>query len=34
MGYDGPYVAALVTLSTVLGMVSLPLALTVLPTLR
>jgi len=30
MGYDGPYVAALVTLSTVLGMVSLPLALTVL----
>jgi len=27
MGYDGPYVAALVTVSTVLGMVSLPLAL-------
>ncbi len=30
MGYDGPYVAALVTVSTVLGMVSLPLALGVL----
>jgi malonate transporter len=30
MGYDGAYVAALVTLSTVLGMVSLPLALGVL----
>lgn len=27
MGYDGPYVAALVTLSTLLGMLSLPLAL-------
>ena len=27
MGYDGPYVAGLVTLSTALGMVSLPLAL-------
>lgn len=27
MGYDGAYVAALVTVSTVLGMVSLPLAL-------
>lgn len=30
MGYDGPYVAALVTVSTVLGMVSLPLALELL----
>ena len=30
MGHDGAYVAALVTLSTVLGMVSLPLALGVL----
>lgn len=30
MGYNGPYVAALVTLSTLLGMLSLPLALTVL----
>lgn len=30
MGYNGPYVAALVTLSTVLGLVSLPLALGVL----
>ncbi len=28
MGYDGPYVAGLVTLSTLLGMASLPLALT------
>ena len=27
MGYDGSYVAGLVTLSTVLGMLSLPLAL-------
>ncbi len=27
MGYDGAYVAALVTLSTLAGMVSLPLAL-------
>ncbi len=27
MGYNGPYVAGLVTLSTLLGMVSLPLAL-------
>jgi predicted permease len=27
MGYDGPYVAGLVTLSTLLGMASLPLAL-------
>lgn len=27
MGYDGPYVAALVTVSTLLGMLSLPLAL-------
>jgi predicted permease len=33
MGYDGAYVAALVTLSTVLGMVSLPLALGVLKTI-
>jgi predicted permease len=30
MGYDGAYVAALVTLSTVLGMLSLPLALGIL----
>lgn len=30
MGYDGAYVAALITLSTVLGMLSLPLALGVL----
>ena len=30
MGYDGPYVAALVTVSTLLGMLSLPLALGVL----
>jgi predicted permease len=30
MGYDGTYVAALVTLSTLLGMLSLPLALGVL----
>ncbi len=30
MGYNGPYVAGLVTLSTVLGMVSLPFALGVL----
>jgi len=30
MGYDGPYVAALVTVSTVLGMTSLPLALSLL----
>ncbi|MGA1726255.1 MAG: AEC family transporter, partial [Burkholderiaceae bacterium] len=27
MGYDGPYVAGLVTLSTLLGMLSLPLTL-------
>ncbi len=27
MGYNGPYVAGLVTLSTVLGVFSLPLAL-------
>ena len=27
MGYNGPYVAGLVTLSTVLGVLSLPLAL-------
>jgi len=30
MGYDGPYVAGLVTLSTMLGLVSLPFALGVL----
>jgi predicted permease len=30
MGYNGPYVAGLVTLSTVLGMLSLPFALGVL----
>ena len=30
MGYNGPYVAGLVTLSTLLGMVSLPFALGVL----
>jgi hypothetical protein len=30
MGYNGPYVGALVTLSTLLGMVSLPFALVVL----
>jgi hypothetical protein len=30
MGYDGAYVAGLVTLSTLLGMVRLPLALGVL----
>lgn len=30
MGYDGAYVAALVTLSTLMGMLSLPLALVVL----
>ncbi|WP_027996630.1 AEC family transporter [Simplicispira psychrophila] len=30
MGYNGPYVAGLVTLSTVLGLASLPLALSVL----
>lgn len=33
MGYDGAYVAALVTLSTLLGMLSLPLALGVLRSL-
>lgn len=33
MGYDGAYVAALVTVSTVLGMASLPLALGVLRSL-
>ena len=33
MGYDGAYVAGLVTLSTVLGMLSLPFALGVLQTL-
>lgn len=31
MGYNGPYVAGLVTLSTVLGMCSLPYALSLLP---
>ena len=31
MGYNGPYVAGLVTLSTLLGMLSLPFALGVLP---
>ncbi|MDD2926527.1 AEC family transporter [Rhodoferax sp.] len=31
MGYDGAYVAALVTLSTVLGIASLPLALALVP---
>jgi hypothetical protein len=30
MGYNGPYVAGLVTLSTLAGMLSLPLALGVL----
>jgi hypothetical protein len=30
MGYNGPFVAGLVTLSTVLGMLSLPFALGVL----
>ena len=30
MGYNGPYVAGLVTLSTVLGVASLPFALGVL----
>ena len=30
MGYNGPYVAGLVTLSTVLGIASLPFALGVL----
>jgi hypothetical protein len=30
MGYNGSYVAALVTLSTALGMLSLPFALAVL----
>ena len=30
MGYNGPYVAGLVTLSTLLGLASLPLALGVL----
>jgi hypothetical protein len=30
MGYDGAFVAALVTLSTVLGMLSLPFAIGVL----
>ena len=31
MGYDGPYVAGLVTLSTLLGMASLPFALGLIP---
>jgi malonate transporter len=34
MGYDGPYVAGLVTMSTALGVVSLPFALGVLLPLR
>ncbi|MEZ5707541.1 MAG: AEC family transporter [Burkholderiaceae bacterium] len=34
MGYDGPYVAGLVTLSTLLGIASLPLALGILAPLR
>ena len=34
MGYNGPYVAGLVTLSTLLGMVSLPFALGILRNLR
>jgi predicted permease len=34
MGYNGPYVAGLVTLSTLLGLVSLPFALGVLRDLR
>jgi hypothetical protein len=34
MGYNGPYVAGLVTLSTLMGMVSLPFALGVLRNLR
>jgi hypothetical protein len=34
MGYNGPYVAGLVTLSTLLGMASLPFALGVLGPLR
>jgi malonate transporter len=34
MGYNGPYVAGLVTLSTLLGMLSLPFALGVLGGLR
>jgi hypothetical protein len=34
MGYDGAYVAGLVTLSTLLGMVSLPFALGVLQSLQ
>ena len=34
MGYNGPYVAGLVTLSTLLGMLSLPFALGVLRNLR
>jgi hypothetical protein len=29
MGFNGPYVAGLVTLSTVLGMASIPLTLSV-----
>jgi malonate transporter len=33
MGYDGGYVAGLVTLSTVMGMISLPFALGVLQAL-
>jgi hypothetical protein len=33
MGYDGAYVAGLVTLSTLMGMVSLPFALGILRTI-
>jgi hypothetical protein len=31
MGYNGPYVAGLVTLSTMLGVASLPFALSLVP---
>jgi len=31
MGYNGPYVAGLVTLSTILGVASLPFALSLVP---
>ena len=31
MGYNGPYVAGLVTLSTVMGVASLPYALSLMP---
>jgi len=33
MGYNGPYVAGLVTLSTILGVCSLPYALSLVPTI-